>query len=180
MSNIAFRARPLSTAFIGESADKLRDFLGLGEVHYFPVAEVLELLLPKVLDGFVFRVGTLEELGADHGQTKPDEFEICLREDVYEGVVLGAGRDRSTGCHEIGHLVLHNSRYLSRRIGDQSIKTFEDPEWQASCFGGCLLMPEKFVRRCTSVQMMMEIFGVTADAAQHRLKQLKMTMGNAA
>jgi len=174
MSNLVFRARPLSTAAIGATADQVREVLGLRDVRYVPVPEVLELLLPKALEGYVFRVGEHEELQECHGQTRPDEREICLRDDVYQRMIGGAGRDRLTGCHEIGHLVLHQTPYLARRIGEQPLKAFEDPEWQANCFAGSLLMPERFFREAGSVAVAIEMFGVTADAARHRMRQLKL------
>jgi hypothetical protein len=174
MSDLVFRAQPLSKAAIGGVADQVRGFLGLADVRYFPVPEVLELLLPKVLDNYVFRVAELEELGDMHGMTKPDEREITLRTDVYDRMLGGAGRDRLTGCHEIGHLVLHPTTSMARRIGDSPIKTYEDPEWQANCFAGSLLMPQRFFREAGSVAVAVEMFGVTAEAARTRMRQLKL------
>ncbi|MBK8160293.1 MAG: ImmA/IrrE family metallo-endopeptidase [Rhodospirillaceae bacterium] len=179
MSNLMFMARPLSRAKITDVADRFRKMFGLEDDPYFPVPEVLEFMLPRASEDYAFSVGEVADMGPDHGRTLLDDFEIRLRKDVYDNMVLGAGRDRFTACHEIGHLVLHQPQYLSRRLEHREMRTFEDPEWQANTFASALMMPERFVKKCHSIEMMVEMFGVSEPAARSRLRNLNIQLRGA-
>jgi hypothetical protein len=46
-------------------------------------------------------------LGERHVAVDPLRRMLMFRENVYEGIVDHRGRDRFTGCHEVGHVLLH-------------------------------------------------------------------------
>lgn len=132
---------------------------------YFPIVSVLELVLPEVVPEFYFGSMAAEEMGGNHGLTIPAECCIYLREDVYEGVVEGRGRDRFTACHELGHLVLHDGVEARFHRSSSRLKPYLDSEWQANTFAGAILMPEDRLVKCKSLREVVERFGVSLPAA---------------
>ena len=105
-------------------------------------------------------------MGSKHGETFPSKNLIRIREDIYLRACNGEGRDRLTIAHEIGHLFLHDndSIALCRLEPGESIKPYEDPEWQADCFGGELLASSYLIKNL-SVETIMNSCGVTKNAA---------------
>jgi Zn-dependent peptidase ImmA (M78 family) len=124
---------------------------------------------------FDFDVVGVSDLGDMHGLTIPDRGIIYLREDVYAGAVDGNGRDRGTVAHELGHLVLHAgvSGFARRISGNHSLKPYEDPEWQAKCFQGELLVPSIWVDSYRNATQVAELCGVSTDAAATQLRAYK-------
>lgn len=133
---------------------------------------LLELALPKALPTFLFDVREMSRMGTNHGLADPDENIIILREDVYEGLARGRGRDRLTAAHELGHLVLHEKKnlVLRRAVGDPP--TYCDPEWQANCFAGEFLVDHRLAKGCSSPEDVMRRFGVSRDAALVQFRAL--------
>src|SRR5690606_39240987 len=108
----------------------------------FPIAHFLELGMPQIFKGFSFEPWSMEEMGTNHGLTIPAENKIVLREDVYEGMCRGVGRDRFTAAHEVGHYLMHRDVPIRfHRAEGTRLKAFVDSEWQANRFAGALLMP---------------------------------------
>src|ERR1700687_5858547 len=130
---------PRSRLAIRGIAGEVRRQLGWSQPR-FPIVEVLEHLLPTILDGYELQVCDADELGVNHGLTYPDENLIKLRQDVYERACDGAGRDRMTLAHELGHLVLHRNLGMARVPPQAVVPAYMDSEWQANCFGGELLI----------------------------------------
>ena len=155
---------PLSRKTIRREADAIRESIGWTK-PYFPIVGYLEHVLPRLLDDFALDVMEIPDLGADHARTYPSERLIQVRLDVYEGACRGKGRDRLTLAHELGHLVLHQRIALTRSVRDDSIPAYSSSEWQASCFGGELLMPADHVRSCGSVREIATTCVVSVDAA---------------
>jgi len=152
---------------------RIRELFGFTTDYWLPVPHMIEHLLPTVFDGdFMFRVGEYSELGSNHGYADPDEHELVLREDVYEGLVRGQGRDRMTAVHEMSHLFLHTKPRLYRRMGKEPPLPFRDPEWQAKCLAGTTMMPERFLAGCGTIGEIVRRFGVSEQAARYRAKQI--------
>jgi hypothetical protein len=152
---------------------KIRNLLGCCEVKYLPVAQIIEHSLPKLFgDEFVFRVAGTTEMGNNHGFAEPDRKELVLREDVYIRLVQGCGRDRMTAIHEMSHLFLHTGNRLFRRMQDEPPPPWMDPEWQAKCLAGVLMMPAALLTGYATTNAVSRDFGVSTDAAQTRLRQI--------
>src|SRR5438046_857841 len=143
MSSESFIVPPLSRRNIREYADRIRQQLAIKE-PYFPIVEVVELVLPRVIPGFLLDIceepEVTERFGRGcHGMTFPDERVMHIREDIYERARGGEGRDRLTLAHELAHLLLHSGLRFARRAPAGS-KAFVQSEWQANCFAGELLV----------------------------------------
>lgn len=165
MAHITVEVPPLSRKQIREIAYSVRKVLRWDE-PYFPIVEVIEHLLPRLDENFVFIVETASEMGDEHGRTFPDENVIMIRDDVYEGACDGQGRDRMTMAHELGHLILHEGLPLSRRVPRETIPAYRSSEWQANCFGGELLISAQHINQCADYLDAITLFGVTDEAAQ--------------
>lgn len=175
MEEHCFEVSPMSRRSIIEAAESLRRALRI-EQDYFPIHHIVEFELPKVWpDFFSFEVKEYDELGEEHGRTYPERGEIWLRDDVYEGVRAGKGRDRFTLAHELGHLLLHQTpQGLARRLKPvREVKVYENPEWQASSFAGALLIPTEAARRHVSAEGIAQACGVTVQAANAQLRALR-------
>lgn len=154
-------------------ARKKNDICGLANVlrshlqlscAYVKIESVYEVLA-DILD-FDFEIVSKSELGNDHGRTHPDKNLIQIREDVYDAACKGSGRDRFTMAHELGHFFLHRNVQFSRTTVSHEI--YEDSEWQADVFASALLIDEKHLHKCRSVQEVSDTFGVTHAAARCR------------
>ena len=101
-------ASPINRAQLDDIGWRVRELLEFTTHRWLPVPHILEHMLPTLYgEDFAFRVGFFAEIGSNHGFADPDNLELVLREDVYEGLVDGCGRDRMTAIHETSHLILH-------------------------------------------------------------------------
>lgn len=142
-----------------------------GGGEYVPIDKIYELM-PDLLPGFVMEIRDHEVMGENHGRAYPATRRIELRQDVYDGMCEGKGRDRFTGAHEFGHLFLHANVAFARAITPGlSIKLYCDSEWQANTFASGFLIDRDALETCRSVQEVAHRFGVSEDAARVRFKR---------
>lgn len=172
MSGPSFEVPARSEAEIFKLAHTVRADLKIF-ADEFPIIEFLEFGMSELFDGFVFEVGTMMQMGSNHGLTIPAENVIRLREDVYLRCCEGQGRDRFTAAHELGHYLMHrNAPIRFHRAEAGRLPAYMDSEWQANRFAGGLLMPEHLMRTCSSLHEVMRRFGVSYDAASCQNKVL--------
>lgn len=172
MSGICFEVPPIGRQKLMAITDNLRAYLRIDR-PFFPILEVVEFAFPQIWPEFCLTVGELGEMGENHGLTFIDQQEIQLRVDVYEGVEQRRGRDRLTLAHEVGHFLLHNNPGYARTARNSSdIPPYRSSEWQANAFAGSLLMPIEFLRTAKSLQEVVEVCGVTYDAATTQTRLL--------
>lgn len=167
-------AEPLSRANIQVMADRIRLIEGCKGKYFFDIVHFLDVTLPRLDPSFTLSIKTKEEMGECHGLTYPDRNEIQIREDVYERAYNGSGRDRLTLAHELFHLLQHEKENISF-ARSENIEPFRDPEWQASAFGGELLMPHDMIVGM-SVEEVMKKCKVSMSAASYQLKKCKEKM----
>jgi len=167
-----FEVAPLRKRQIWDAARQLRTSFG-GTTTHFPILEFLEFELPKVWGDFYFGTKEIDEMGDDHGWTFPDRAAIFLREDIYQGLKAGRGRDRFTAAHELGHLVLHNCALARSRRPSGELPLFRDSEWQADNFASEFLMPVEVVRNHPDPYIIAAECGVSEQAASMRLHALR-------
>ena len=154
-------------------ANQIRKNLGLEEQLYFPVVELFDRL-PDIYDGLECQVVNDFELPINvHGLTDITSKTIKIKESVYDNACKGNGRDRMTILHEIAHyLTLGELNYsLARSFEEEKVPTYCDPEWQAKCLAGELMMPAQKIKDM-SVEEIMDKCGVSYDAAKYQLSKI--------
>ena len=154
-------------------AKKIREILDLTNELYFPIVEVLEIL-HKFDEDAHFEVVEIDELEEnEHAVTDIISKIIKIRADVYAGACNGVGRDRMTIAHEFAHFItlcVCGFR-LARSFGDVDVPPYRDPEWQAKCLAGELMIDSDLVKgmSCSEVS---EKCGVSYDAAKFQLSKI--------
>jgi Zn-dependent peptidase ImmA (M78 family) len=146
--------------------------VALPDQPYFPVIDVIEKVLDRLVEGFDFLVGSEEEMEGAEGFTAPDGSFIMLHERVYVRACRGDGRARFTAAHELGHWALHTGVPLARPANPKSVKPYYLSEPQANQYAADLLMPARFIRPSDEPEDLMERFGVSYEAAENRLSYL--------
>ncbi|MBP3695162.1 MAG: ImmA/IrrE family metallo-endopeptidase [Thermoguttaceae bacterium] len=150
----------------------IRKFLNLQNVLFFPVVQTWEIL-PELFPEWEFRIVDDSFLPSNvHGYTDVVKKEVCIKESVYEGACLNRGRDRMTILHEIAHCITLGilGFRLYRSFGEE-IRPCENPEWQANCLAGELLVPYHLARGF-SIEEIMDKCGVSREAALKQYKHL--------
>ena len=121
---------------------------GADKTMYFPIVKVMDIMndMPEFFTDWNMEIISQSEMGNFHGLTLPDGT-VKIREDVYIRAAKGAGMDRDTMAHELGHWLLHRNNKAHARIGSRTIPIYCSPEWQAKAFSGELLVPAHLVNR---------------------------------
>ena len=147
-------------------AKKIRKMFGLENELYFPIVDVLELL-PEFDSEAYFEVVEVDELEpGEHAVTDVISKTIKIRSDVYEGAFNGIGRDRMTLAHEFAHFItlcVCGFR-LARSFDGYSIPAYKDPEWQAKCLAGELMIDSELIKNMP-VEEVSDKCGVSIQAA---------------
>ena len=168
MINARYRANPVSRQDIRNYSKSLRRNLHLENAEYVDIIRLMEYVFPELFKkySFSFEILSKEELGKNHGLTNLKSGKIFIREDVYKGACHGAGRDRLTVAHELGHFLLHDgiTLGLARVRSDEHIPVYCDPEWQATAFAGEFLMDHDVIKSMTPEEVMHRC-GVSYQAA---------------
>ena len=109
----------------------------------------------------------------NYGETLQGENLIRIREDIYDKACKDDGFSRSTIAHELLHFFKHRQEEIvfCRTVEEmKNRKVYEDPEWQANCFAGELLVPKRLVKNM-SVEEVVKQCKVTHAMARIQLGQ---------
>lgn len=137
----------------------------------YPIVEVFELLAETGY--YDYEIVPIEDMPNNYGETLKGENLIRIREDIYEKACEDDGFSRSTIAHELLHFFKHRQEEIvfCRTVEEmKSRKAYEDPEWQANCFAGELLVPKRLVKNL-SVEEVVEQCKVTQAMASIQLGQ---------
>ena len=171
---MTYATEPLSRMQIRKYTYFIRSILKCNTVLMFPVVRFLEILPSFIGDkDFCYIVVSDSDLPFNiHAEFDLEENCIRIKESVYEGACNGVGRDRMTIVHEIGHVLLlkYNGLKLYRSF-DHDIPIYCDPEWQAKCFAGELLIPAHLIQDLTIEEISKEC-GVSPQAAAYQLSTI--------
>lgn len=171
-----YYCQPLSRADLRNYAKIIRSTLQL-EDPCFPVIRFLELLHLLINDEELhFQIIDDSEWNQPkerHAYYDATESCIYIRESIYNGACAGNGRDRMTIVHECAHVLLikHSHVTLARAFDDRDIPAYCDPEWQAKCLAGELMVPADLVKGWTAKQIA-DSCGVSITAAHFQLSKI--------
>lgn len=149
-----------------EVAYSFRALFGLQDFLYFPVVEILDVLC-EVFSGFTYEIVEDNIFPSNiHADTDIQTGTVRIKQSVYDGACSGEGRDRMTIAHEIGHyfMLCKCGFRLERNFTKKKIPSFCDPEWQAKCFAGELLVPAHLAWDMSVEEIVIKC-GVSKDAA---------------
>lgn len=168
-----YSVEPKSRKELRMLARQIRKNLGIEDQLYFPVVELFERL-PDIYQELECQIVNDFELPINvHAITDIRAKTIKVKENVYDNACKGNGRDRMTILHEIAHyLTLCELNFtLARSFDEERIPTYCDPEWQAKCLAGELMMPADKIKNMDIEQVMKEC-GVSWDAANYQLSKI--------
>ena len=168
----AYIAQPCSRLDLRNLAMEIRRLLKLENCVYFPVVQLLELM-SELFPAFHFEVVDNNELSNDvHADTDVANHLIRIKQSVYDGACNENGRDRMTIAHEIGHYLLLCvcGVTFQRNFSGGAVPACQDPEWQAKCFAGELLVPAHLVKGMTATEVVKSC-SVSPDAARFQLSK---------
>lgn len=177
---IKYIVEPKSRQNLRDLALSLRESLNLKNEKYFPITELLDVLA-ELFDNFSYEIVEDNELPFEtHADTNALTGHIRIKESVYEGACNGSGRDRMTIAHELGHYftICFCGFKFKRNFTNEKVKTYNDPEWQAKCFAGELLVPAHLMKGC-SVEEIVEECGVSYDAARVQYRKINCERSDA-
>lgn len=146
-----------------------RKGLGISDKLYVPIVEIFEVL-PEIFTNFNFEILPDDNFqDGVHAETDICTGHVVVRESVYDGACDGSGRDRMTLAHEIGHYftICHCGFKLHRSFDHKIVSAFNDPEWQAKCFAGELMVPYELVGNMRPYEIA-EKCGVSLEAATYQ------------
>lgn len=165
---------PMSIKELERLAWQFRQQVGLSQAQYFPVLEFLERIKHFFPDGPDWDIVEDHELPQGvHAQYDVIRNLISISNSVYIGAGKGNGRDRMTIMHEIVHFLLirHHGLTLNRSFGEE-VESYRDPEWQAKCLAGEIMMCTRMVRRMTPAQVTL-VCGVSPAAADYKMSRTR-------
>lgn len=158
--------------------------------------DVEELVDLHLLKTHGFSIEICSSLGENvEAQTCPIGKVIKMTNQVYTGICNGNPRDKSTGCHEVVHVIRHAPQIVDSIVHEkfprsfyspQELPVYYSPEWQAYYGAGAFLMPKitlgpfierllrKGAKRCQVIEDVLGVYGVSYSAAEKRLSYFKM------
>ena len=139
------KTNPLSVKNIETIAKKVREDYKIKNGDCFPVLEYINYLFDNGIIGIMILEDDDSYLDKDTPAVynAMDNF-IYLKESVINEIESGNYRSNFTLAHELFHYLQHQVLgFEFEEVEDR--KTYEDPEWQANCFAGELLLPTEFL-----------------------------------
>ena len=163
-----YSVEPKSRNELRTLAKIVRENLRISDALYVPIVPLLDVL-SKLFKKFSYEIVEDSELPASiHADTNPLTGHIRIKQSVYDGACSGVGRDRMTIAHEICHFfTLCPFGFQYHRSFAKEVKTFEDPEWQAKCMAGELMIDKDLTKGMLPNEIA-EKCGVSLPAAKYQ------------
>ncbi|MDE5765585.1 MAG: ImmA/IrrE family metallo-endopeptidase [Clostridia bacterium] len=167
----SYEVPPLGRQNLRDYAKYVRSKLNI-TTPYFPVVQLLESLnsIIGVDYDIIDDSEWAKRFGEDeHAQYNLTDKIIYVKSSVYEGACNDFGRDRFTIAHEIAHALLLDDTKIKfcRSDSNKPIVTYKNPEWQADCLAGELLVPYHLCKNM-SVRTIMKECCVSFEAANYQ------------
>lgn len=166
---------PLNRKKIRDYARQIRKALSIEKCLRFPVVQFLETLHLLIGDDD-FSFQCIPDKEWDQPPSRHAYFDlndncIYIKESVYFGAYNGNGRDRMTIIHECAHVLLIQHSHLTlARSFDDNVPVYCDPEWQAKCLAGELMVPVDLVNGMSAIDVAPKC-GVSVKAAEYQLSK---------
>lgn len=168
---MGYKTNPRSRKDIRKLANKWREQLGIEKALYLPVMEIFEILPVNYPDLTTDIVDDSEFPKGKYAVTEIDTKTIRLRQSVYDGAYEKKGFERMTIMHEIGHYeMIANGAIKLYREDKKLITPCEDPEWQAKCFAGEVMINKELVEDMLPQEIASKC-GVSLQAAKYQWEQ---------
>lgn len=165
---MGYRVTPRSREEIHKIAYEWKKRLGLENMIYLPVVQIFEIL-PELYPGLDTEIVDDSELPPNkYAVTEIGPDVIKIKQSVYDKACEGGGFERMTIMHEIGHYeLIANQPVKLYRECDGPVRAFEDPEWQAKCFAGEVMVDRDLVAGMMPGMIALKC-GVSLDAAEYQ------------
>lgn len=172
-----FKVESKSRQNLRDLAKEIRQRLGIDDLLYFPADRILDIIHEIDSEAHFESVEENELKKGDFATTDVISKTIKIREDIYDKACEGDPFARMVIVHEFSHFVTINvyGFELAMSAGKRKIKTYEDPEWQAKCLAGELMMPYEKIQGL-SVNEIKEKCGVTTNAVLTHLQMKPLTI----
>ena len=139
------KTNPLSVKDIADIARRVREDYKIKNGDCFPILEYINYLYDQELLGIAILDDNDPYLDKDTPAVynAADNF-IYLKESVINEIECENYRSNFTLAHELFHYLQNQIlNFTFEEVEDR--KTYEDPEWQANCFAGELLLPDEYL-----------------------------------
>lgn len=187
---------PMSMGMLEGLADEVLEVLQPGMLTDPGALDVMTLIDELPMHGIDVYPVDPREIGAREGVTMAGDGRrttILICREAWHQLVDGgriAHRARATFAHELGHAILHGRelRRLERgretgaitlnRVRRRELRPFEDPEWQAWAFAGCILAPRRAIQMVKARNMvaLTLTFEISTDMVRSHLRRLRMQL----
>lgn len=158
-----YRVNGTSRKRLREMAKDIRTRMGVREDGIIPILSMLEKEINEM--GWDLEIVDPKEIPGTYAITTPQLKTVKISEPTYMKAYTGRERERFTVAHELGHLVLHQNVALSFARSEDTVKAFEDPEWQANTFAAELLVPIDKITDM-SIEEISKKYGVSYQVAK--------------
>ena len=164
---VMYKAKPVSRREINDFVRKLRRRFNMEYVDKIDILRFIENDIYQLYSDFKLEIVAVDDMvdPCALAETFPDEHRMIIREDIYLKAYNGDGFARFTIAHELCHLFKHHEKNVSFCRRGTTLKTYEDPEWQADAFAGEFLAPGYLIVDKT-IQQIHQDHGVTTSAAR--------------
>lgn len=106
-----------------------------------------------------------------------EDFLLRMRESVFVGMQNGQARARMTVAHELSHYLLRHKGLLNRStqktITEIAVAQVRRQESEARRLGPVILAPEYLVPEGATVEIIVDVFGLSAEAATYRKDEVE-------
>jgi hypothetical protein len=162
----------MSRQEIRNKAKAIRLAYGIDKNIHLDVVRFLEHIIPDMYPDV--SIDFIEKFEGEKGKCGEYDFlenTIRIPEGRYIKAQQGDGRARYDIAHECSHKILITPRSLTLCRFERNLKPFEDPEWQADCLAGELLMPYDLIKGMSVEEVDLNC-GVTMAAAKYQLSKI--------
>ncbi|RTM01797.1 MAG: ImmA/IrrE family metallo-endopeptidase [Hyphomicrobiales bacterium] len=178
MADEFYVGRALSPAALARIAEAVRAKFGVADKIWVDIVDIVELELPKIINGYRFVVKPDKEMTTP-AYTKFNPITIYVSETVYIAACEGDNRSRMTLAHELGHVLLHSNfdetkfdmhrRKQSNRRIPQAVGP-NSSEYQATRFAAFLLAPKSISKKYNDPKKLAAEAGISISAAEIAIK----------